>query len=49
MHRTDDTKPIGATAIPKKIPTGIIRHGDLDKQPIITWLLASSWPAKDRA
>ena len=28
------------------IPTGIIRQGDLEEQPIITWLLASSWAFK---
>ena len=41
IHRTDNTKPIEATAVPTMIPTGITRQGDLDKQPVITGLLAS--------
>ena len=31
---------------PKKIPTGIIRKGDLDEPPVITWLLDSLWVFK---
>ena len=46
IHKTDDAKPVGATASPEMIPTGIIGQGDLDEQPIITWLLASLWAFK---
>ena len=38
--------PEGPWLSPKKIPTGIIRQGDLDEQPVITWLLASFWACK---
>ena len=46
LHRTDDTKPIGATAVPEMMPTRIFREGDLGGQSIIIWLLATLWAFK---
>ena len=46
IHRTDDPKPGGATAVPPETPAWVFRQGHLDEQPIITWLLVSLWAFK---
>ena len=38
--------PEGPQLSPKMMPTGIIRQRDLEEQPVITCLLASSWAFK---